>query len=131
MLQIDQYIKNHRGQSMVEFAIVLPVFLLLVFGMMEFGRVMNQYLVVAEAAREGARSAALGGNDGTVTTTVKAAATTIDEGQLTVSIFPAVRVRGNSVTVTVTNKMQIITPVISAIIANPYTVQGKTIMRVE
>lgn len=51
-----------RGAAAVEFAIVTPVLLLMLFGMIDFGVVMGAQSVVANAAREGARTAALGGS---------------------------------------------------------------------
>jgi hypothetical protein len=45
---------------MVEFAIVVPLLLLLVLGIMEFGMVMHDYIMVVHGAREGARTAAVG-----------------------------------------------------------------------
>lgn len=50
-----------RGQSLVEFALVLPLMLLILFGMMEFGFVFSHHLTLEYATREGARlGAALG-----------------------------------------------------------------------
>lgn len=46
---------NWRGQGLVEFAMVLPVFLLVVLGIIEFSRVFIIYTSVVNAAREGAR----------------------------------------------------------------------------
>jgi hypothetical protein len=43
----------------VEFAIILPVLALILFGVLEFGRVWSQYQVFQGAAREGARCAAV------------------------------------------------------------------------
>jgi Flp pilus assembly protein TadG len=43
----------------VEFALILPVLALLLFGVLEFGRVWSQYQVFRGAAREGARCAAV------------------------------------------------------------------------
>jgi Flp pilus assembly protein TadG len=131
MRLLAQYIRSNRGQTIVEFALILPVFTLLIAGMMEFGLIINQYLVVAEAAREGARSAALGGTDAQVTTVVDNAASTINQGNLTVTISPETRVSGNSVTVTVTNPIQTITPLISPFFPAGSTVQGTAVMRVE
>jgi Flp pilus assembly protein TadG len=48
---------NERGASMVEFALVLPLFLLLLFGIMEVGWLFAQQVEVRNAAREGARLA--------------------------------------------------------------------------
>ena len=46
-----------RGQAMVEFALVLPLLLILLIGVFEFGRAWNVYHAVTDAARLGARSA--------------------------------------------------------------------------
>lgn len=45
-----------RGQSTLEFALVLPVFLLLVAGILDFGRGVASHALVSNAAREGARA---------------------------------------------------------------------------
>jgi len=47
--------KMPRGQSMVEFALAFPIFLLIVIGIFEFGRLFITYTSVYAAAREGAR----------------------------------------------------------------------------
>ena len=49
--------RREEGQAIVEFALLLPIFLLLVLGVVEFGRAWNAYQVVTDAAREGARTA--------------------------------------------------------------------------
>jgi Flp pilus assembly protein TadG len=48
-----------RGQALVEFALILPVILLLVVGMLEFARAWNLHQVMTDGAREGARRAVL------------------------------------------------------------------------
>lgn len=51
-------VKNRKlpgGQSMVEFALAFPIFLLIVIGIMEFGRLFITYTSIYAAAREGAR----------------------------------------------------------------------------
>jgi hypothetical protein len=48
------------AQSMVEFALALPILLLLVFGVVEFGRLMQAYLAIENAARFGVRYAITG-----------------------------------------------------------------------
>lgn len=48
--------KSHeRGASLVEFALIAPILFLLLFGMIEFGRVVATFNSVNTAAREGAR----------------------------------------------------------------------------
>lgn len=51
---------SQRGQSLVEFALVLPMLLLLVLGVFEFGWILKAEIAVSAAAREGARYAAAG-----------------------------------------------------------------------
>jgi Flp pilus assembly protein TadG len=56
---------NDSGAAAVEFALVLPVILLILFGTIEFGRAWNVRQTLTDAAREGARVAAV--NNGLVT----------------------------------------------------------------
>ena len=49
--------RNERGASMVEFAVVVPLFFLLIFGIIEAGWFFAQQVEVRNAAREGARIA--------------------------------------------------------------------------
>ena len=51
---------GRRGAALVEFVIVVPLLLLLILGIMEFGVIMHDYIMLAEGAREGARTAAIG-----------------------------------------------------------------------
>jgi len=130
-LQINDK-KNNRGQALVEFTLVVPVLLLLLVAIMELGLVINQYIVLTEAAREGARSAALGGSNVTVATIVRTAASHIDTGQLNIIISPeANRTRGNGVTVTVEAPVQAITKLMNPLFPPGFTVQGVATMRVE
>lgn len=50
---------SERGAAAVEFAILLPVLLLILIGIMEFGRAFNVQITASNAAREGARYAAV------------------------------------------------------------------------
>lgn len=49
---------HQRGQSLVEFALVLPIFVLLLFGVVDAGRLVYTNAALSQAAREGARLAA-------------------------------------------------------------------------
>jgi Flp pilus assembly pilin Flp len=64
-----------RGAAAVEFALLLPVVLLLLFGIVDFGRALNAQITITQAAREGARLGALGVAPATVVTKTQAAAT--------------------------------------------------------
>jgi Flp pilus assembly protein TadG len=51
--------RSEDGQAFVEFAIVLPLLVLLVFGIAQFGIAFRNYLAITDAARVGARAAAV------------------------------------------------------------------------
>lgn len=55
--------KKISGQSLAEFALIIPAFLLLVLGIVEFGRLFTIYSSVGSAAREAARFAVRTGGD--------------------------------------------------------------------
>ena len=56
---IRQRLASERGAELIEFAMVLPLLLMLIFGIVDFGFMFQRYLVVTNAAREGARMASL------------------------------------------------------------------------
>jgi Flp pilus assembly protein TadG len=56
---VGRALGNTRGQALVEAALVMPILLLLLVGIMEFGRAWNIHQVVTDAARQGARKAAI------------------------------------------------------------------------
>jgi Flp pilus assembly protein TadG len=74
------------GAAMVEFAILLPILLLLLMGMVEFSRAYNAQITLTQASREGARVLAITKDSGqAVAATEDVAGTTLDIAQLTVS----------------------------------------------
>ncbi len=50
-------VRRHSGQSMVEFAVLAPVFFMLLLGTIDLGRAVYIYNSISDAAREGARAA--------------------------------------------------------------------------
>lgn len=121
-----------EGASAVEMAIVLPVLLLLICGIMDLGIIYYQVHSVSEAAREGARKTAVSQNLQTAVTEITSFIQTNYSSNFQVNVVPSPPVSGQDVTVTVTNSVNIITPIISCFFpTNPYTVTGKTVMRVE
>ena len=56
--------EEQRGQGIVEFAMILPVFMLLLLGVLEFGFVFDHHLTLEYATREGARTGAALANGG-------------------------------------------------------------------
>jgi Flp pilus assembly protein TadG len=55
MQEYRKFIKDQRGQELIEFAIILPFLLLVAFGVLDLGRIFHAAITITNAAREGAR----------------------------------------------------------------------------
>ena len=126
---------NDEGQAVVEFAVVLPVLLLILFAILQFGVVFNNYIQVTSAAREGARKAAtsrtlgVAAAESAATTSAKSAAGSLNPANLTVT-FPnsPTFVQGSDVTVQVTYPYSVS---IMGLVVSSGNLTGSTTMRVE
>jgi Flp pilus assembly protein TadG len=126
---------TEHGQAVVEFAVILPVLLLILFAILQFGVVFNNYIQVTAAAREGARKASVSRALGTsaaetaATAAAKAAAPGLKQSSITVS-YPnsPTFAQGSDVSVTVTYPYSIS---LMGIIAKSGTLSSTTTMRVE
>jgi Flp pilus assembly protein TadG len=101
--------REDRGSAAVEFALVLPLLLLLIFGIIDFGRMLNAKITINEAAREGARAAALAG-----TGEASARIAMVTQGMpvsVSISGCPSSPDPSADATVTITHQFQFITPV--------------------
>ncbi len=99
-MKIGRMVGNNKGTSMVEFAIVLPLFLMLILGIIDFGRFFFVQHTLQFATREGTRLALVGkkltdqaGNpmtrEASIVETIKEnASLAIDPLQLSINIFP-------------------------------------------
>lgn len=56
-------LKKQRGQSLVEFAIILPLILLILLAIFEIGPLMNTFMKIEKAAQYGARTASIHGTE--------------------------------------------------------------------
>jgi Flp pilus assembly protein TadG len=83
-------IGSERGQSLTEFALALPILALLLFAVIQFGIVFNNYVTLTDATRAGARKAAVGrrlGNPVSATiTAVRNSATDLNQSNLNVTV---------------------------------------------
>jgi Flp pilus assembly protein TadG len=78
--------RREDGAAAVEFAIVATLFFMLVFGIIDFGFAFHSWNNAANAAREGARTAAVNSDVNVVKARVMAAAQTLDPTKLTVTV---------------------------------------------
>jgi Flp pilus assembly protein TadG len=92
---------SERGAAAVEFALILPILMLILFGVIEFGGVYNAQLMVTGAAREAAREMAIHGSPSAATTAAIDAAVGIDAADLEVTVSLPACTAGADITVTV------------------------------
>lgn len=93
--------RSERGAVAVEFALVLPVLLALVLGIVEFGRAYNAQISVTHAAREAARTMAVKDNWPQAQQAARNAAPSLNSASMTLARTPASCASGATVTVTV------------------------------
>jgi Flp pilus assembly protein TadG len=127
--------RNRRAAAAVEFAIVAPIFLLMVFGMIEYGRMVMVYQILTNASREGARSAVLdGATTDSVTTSVTAYLTQAMLTGATVTVAPnppSNAEYGDPVTVTVSVPFNQVSWLPSPMYLGGKTLTSTTVMRRE
>jgi Flp pilus assembly protein TadG len=105
---------GERGAAVVEFALVVPVLLLLVLGIAEFGRAYNIQSIISGAAREGVRTMALENDTGAARAATRSAAPTLQLGDGQIAVSPGRCPEPGtgsavSATVTVTYRMAFVT----------------------
>jgi len=130
---VNKILHSKKGQALVEMAFVLPILILLIMGIVEFGRILNSYLIITNASREGARYASIQSTDSEIQAVVSNLTVTLDQQDLNVVITPTAsnRVSGSSATIRIDYQINIITPIISNIVPNPFGITAQTTMRVE
>ena len=101
--------RGDQGSAAVEFALVLPFLLLLLCGIIDFGRAYNARNTLSHAARESVRVWALGGTAEETTRAANDAAV----GLTITQVSPTGCTFGDSTTVTVTASFTFITPIIA------------------
>jgi Flp pilus assembly protein TadG len=127
-----------RGAIAVEFAILLPVLLILLMGIIEFGLAFNTQITLTQAAREGARIMAINDDPAEARDTIRASTPTLNpqlaDNQIeivSVNLFDASSAKtmdacspGNQVHVSIHTEFQPLTGFIG-----PISVSGRAAMR--
>lgn len=119
------------GQALVEFALVLPILLLILMGIFDFGRAIFAYNEISNAAREGVRKAIVNQDASVITDEALLAATSLQNtAVVTITSCPVPVQIGCLISVKVDYPWVPITPIISAIVP-PMTLTATTTKPVE
>jgi len=88
---VQKKLRGERGASAVEFGLIIPILLILVLGIIEFGHAFQVQGTLSAAAREGARAMALRNDQGQAKSAVRQAASALDPDitDAQISISPA------------------------------------------
>ncbi len=125
-------IRSDRGQTMVEFALVVPVLCLVVFGIIQCGILYNNYITLTDATRVGARKAAVSRQTADPVALAKAATVNAASGlktpPLTVTVTATAWSPGGDVTVEATYPYDL--NILGLVVASG-TLKSKTTERVE
>jgi Flp pilus assembly protein TadG len=89
-MNAKKLIRDERGQTMAEFAIVLPILVVLLFGIVQLGILFNNFVTLTDAVRAGAREASVARQSanpaGDATAAVRSSAADLNQSNLTVSV---------------------------------------------
>lgn len=129
--------RNEKGQGLVEFALVLPLLLLLLLGIIQFGIIFSSQIAITNAAREGARVAAVGANNGEIRDRINSSIgghiflPQLEDANI---VYPASNlVEGDEVTVTISGvQLKLIVPVPDVFVpGSVIMLSGQASMRLE
>jgi Flp pilus assembly protein TadG len=115
---------TERGAAIVEMALILPLLIMLVFGIVEFGRAYNTKVTLTHSAREAVRVLAITQDPAKAQAAAVASATTLDAAQL--SFTSTACVPGQPTQVTVSYPFSYDIPLINS---DTVTLSGQGVMR--
>lgn len=120
---------GERGQDLLEYALLVPVFLLTMLVILDLGRTTYYYSVIQNSAREAARYGIIHPGDGPgMEARARAMAVGVDQSRLTVTSFS----NAERVVVQVRYRYIPLTPVISRLLgAAEITLQSQAAMQIE
>lgn len=127
------WLKNEKGQALVEFALVLPVLLLVLCGIIDFGWIFGNQLLANNVSREAARYTAIHYYDSSTDDDRAVAAGIVSQRAPTLS-SPVVTLSkcGDEITVNVSSQVAVPSPLLSVLFTDgEYTVTAQCVMRLE
>jgi Flp pilus assembly protein TadG len=126
---VHQHLKDERGASAVEFGLILPILLILVLGIIEFGHAFQVQGTLSAAAREGARAMALRNDPAEARDAVQEAAGSLSpavtDAQIAISPAACPVAGGTDVELTITYPMPFFTDFFGAEVE----ITGRGVMR--
>ena len=102
---------REAGQTLVEFALILPIMLLLIFALVDFGRGFYTWLILTNGAREGARVGATQQDYNAIVTRIQEATGTLDQDRLTITLTNVQGPRGEPIEVDLEYDFEFVTPI--------------------
>lgn len=126
-------ITKENGQAIVETALLIPILLLLLVGIFDFGRVLYTQVHLQMATQETVRLGGLGKEDTEIIKFAKDYVNVQDPSQLVVSVSPlqSARSSGDYVSVKLTYPMTFITPFLDSVLTSPFEISASSTIRVE
>jgi Flp pilus assembly protein TadG len=121
---------GERASASVEFALVLPLVLIMALALVQVGLLVKDQLVVQECARAGARQASVSTDDGSVRDAAVEAAATLDTSRVTVTIERAGG-GGTPATVHVAYAAPIVVPLVTWLFPVSIDLGASAVMRQE
>jgi Flp pilus assembly protein TadG len=121
---------GQRGSAVVEFALVLPLVLIVVLGLVQVGLVVRDRLLVESAARAGARAAALQDDPAAIAAASLAAGAGLDAGLVQVVTLRDGS-RGDPVSVQITYQDQFRVPLVGWLVGSGVTMTASAVERQE
>lgn len=132
------YLKREEGAAAVEFALLLPLLMMILFGIIEFGLVLFNQEVITNASREGARFGIVIGNPRPATGQIQDVVNTyltnagLNSGNATVSVAGAQGASGSDLTVSVTFPYTfLVLPNFAASLTDSLNLNAATVMKLE
>lgn len=135
--------KKENGQAMVEFALLLPILILLIGGIIDFGWIFGNKLLINNACREAARYTAIHYNDSSTDDDQAVAYNIViaalpsgvfhhldeDDGEVFVDV--AMAPSGENISISLESDINVLTPFLSTILGETYNIDANCVMRIE
>jgi Flp pilus assembly protein TadG len=122
--------RGERGSAAVEFALLLPILLLVLLAFVQVGALARDQLVLTQASRAGAREAAVNGSVDAVQEAVSSAAAGLAAERVTIAVVWG-GARGTPVTVSLTYEVPVASPLAGWLLPQAISLRSSATMRQE